>query len=581
MTTVICYGYLPSLFGLYASADIYTNKVRTMNKQISLILALIISTCFGLVGCYQDCPDDGGDPNKKDPNKEDPIQQGEYTPIYELDADGNLKHLPIPFVDFTAGEHPLKKWEAAHGSVLQTEKVITDAKGNNLKNYVFNTQDKSSKQPLRIYLIGNSGEGKLQISTVLIDEQLVYDQKGDVRRDFDIMTINDGFEAMDESSSKSPMYRKGNLIVGVSRGAVAGYAQLSFLPMPGSVAEVDLDKTLQDFPFASKLAEETSLDEIRQYEATLGIRQEKSLNDPKRATFVAKDKKKGNFSIVSYYPQGYTSNGTTYEPGILALSHALTIDMVESNPDVGLWFVRNGFSKPAKTIVGGNTFSSENNYYTVLITETQGGIVFSFSAKKKPSAPNVTEDTSIFPTYNFGEKFNPADVPTPGTPAGSIYTSEMAKGEEVTYRAPEVGDDGKIDYASTRLEVSIKGLSKLKAAAISGYHYCAASNATKDNMNVYNKGALTINPTKQFKTGIDKELRAVLEKAGYQYTGLGKDQFGNEYWYYYNAEHTISLHVVKLTGLGSTLLGSDFWPGDDYKPEPGKQIRLNTRYIHH
>ena len=552
-----------------------------MNKQISLILALIMSTCFGLVGCYQDCPDDGGDPNKKDPNKEDPIQQGEYTPIYELDADGNLKHLPIPFVDFTAGEHPLKKWEAAHGSVLQTEKVITDAKGNNLKNYVFNTQDKSSKQPLRIYLIGNSGEGKLQISTVLIDEKLVYDQKGDVRRDFDIMTINDGFEAMDESSSKSPMYRKGNLIVGVSRGAVAGYAQLSFLPMPGSVAEVDLDKTLQDFPFASKLAEETSLDEIRQYEATLGLRQEKSLNDPKRATFVAKDKKKGNFSIVSYYPQGYTSNGTTYEPGILALSHALTIDMVESNPDVGLWFVRNGFSKPAKTIVGGNTFSSENNYYTVLITETQGGIVFSFTAKKKGSTPNPTEDTSIFPTYNFGEKFNPADVPTLGTPAGSIYTSEMAKGENVTYAPPVNGLDGNIDYGSTRLEVSIKDPFKFSTAAINGYHYCAASKATKDNMYVYNRGSLTINPTKQFKTGIDKELRAVLEKAGYQYTGLGKDQFDNEYWYYYNAEHTISLHVVKLTGMGTALFGSDFWPGDDYKPEPGKRIRLNTRYIHH
>jgi len=140
-----------------------------MNKRIYLTLALILSTCIGLVGCNPDCPDDGGNPNKEGPNKEDPIQQGEYTPIYELDADGNLKHLPIPFVDFKEGEHALKKWEAAHGAELQTEKVITDAKGNKLKNYVFNTQDKSGKQPLRIYLIGNSGEGKLQISTVLVD----------------------------------------------------------------------------------------------------------------------------------------------------------------------------------------------------------------------------------------------------------------------------------------------------------------------------------------------------------------------------------------------------------------------------
>ena len=89
-----------------------------MNKQIYLTLALILSTCIGLVGCYRDCPDDGGDPNK-----EDTIPMGEYTPIYELDADGNLKHLPIPFVDFTAGELPLKKWEAAHGAMLQKEVI--------------------------------------------------------------------------------------------------------------------------------------------------------------------------------------------------------------------------------------------------------------------------------------------------------------------------------------------------------------------------------------------------------------------------------------------------------------------------
>lgn len=82
-------------------------------------------------------------------------------PIYELDADSNLKHLPAPFVGFTAGEHPLRKWRAAHGSVLQTKKVITDAKGSSLKNYVFNAQDKSSRQPLRIYLTGSSGEGRL------------------------------------------------------------------------------------------------------------------------------------------------------------------------------------------------------------------------------------------------------------------------------------------------------------------------------------------------------------------------------------------------------------------------------------
>ena len=546
-----------------------------MNKQIYLVLALILSTCFGLVGCYPECPDDGGDPNK-----EDTIQMGEYTPIYELDEDGNLKHLPIPFVDFTAGELPLKKWEAAHGAMLAKE-VVADFKGQKIKNYVFNTQDKSGKQPLRIYLVGNAGQGKLQISTLLIDKKLVYNEQGEIRKEFDMMTINDGFTAMDDISSKTPMYSKGNLIVGVSQSKdQAGYAQLSFLPLPGSVAKVDLDKTLKDFPFTSKKAEETSLDEIRKYETALGLRQEKALNDPTHATFVAKDKNKGNFDLVSYYPKGYTSNGETYEPGILALSYALTIDMVESDPNVAEWFALNGFSKPKKTPVGNNAYSSENDYYTLLIMKAEGGIAFSFTAKKEAPTPDPAEDTSIFPTYNFGEKFNPADVPTPGTPAGSIYTSEIAKGEDVTYYAPVKGDDGKIDYASTRLQVSIKDLSKFKAAAINGYHYCAAENATKDNMHVYNKGALTINSTKQFKTGIDKELKAALEKAGYQYTGLGKDQLGNEYWYYYNAEHGISLHVVKLTGIGSKLIVSDFWPGDDYKPQAGKQIRLNTHYMH-
>lgn len=546
-----------------------------MNKQIYLVLALILSTCFGLVGCYPECPDDGGDPNK-----EDTIPMGKYTPIYELDADGNLKHLPIPFVDFTAGELPLKKWEAAHGAMLAKE-VVADFKGQKIKNYVFNTQDKSGKQPLRIYLVGNAGQGKLQISTLLIDKKLVYNEQGEIRKEFDMMTINDGFTAMDDISSKTPMYSKGNLIVGVSQSKdQAGYAQLSFLPLPGSVAKVDLDKTLKDFPFTSKKAEETSLDEIRKYETALGLRQEKALNDPTRATFVAKDKNKGNFDLVSYYPQGYTSNGESYKPGILALSYALTIKMVESDPNVAEWFALNGFSKPQKTAVGNNAYSSENNYYTLLIMAAQGGVAFSFSAKEEAPTPDPAEDTSIFPSYNFGEKFNPADVPTPGTPAGSIYTSEIAKGEDVTYYAPVKGDDGKIDYASTRLQVSIKDLSKFKAAAINGYHYCAAENATKDNMHVYNKGALTINSTKQFKTGIDKELKAALEKAGYQYTGLGKDQLGNEYWYYYNAEHGISLHVVKLTGIGSKLIVSDFWPGDDYKPQAGKQIRLNTHYMH-
>lgn len=542
-----------------------------MNKRICYLLALVLSTCVGLVGCYRECPDDGGDPNK-----EDSIQIGEYKPIYELDAHGNLKYLPIPSVDFTAGELALKKWEAAHGAVLQTEK-ISEFKDRKVKSYVFNTQDKSGKQPLRIYLVGDAGQGKLQVSTLLLDRNLVYTKDGTIRQEFDIMTINDGFEALDDSSSKSPMYRKGNLILGVSLADTPGFAQLSFIPMPGSVATGNFDKSLKDFPFASKKAKETSLDEIRKYEAALGLRQEKAQSDPKRANFITKDKQKGNFDLVAYYPQGYTSNGETYKPGILALSYALTIDMLESNPDVAEWFVRNGFSKPKKSDISDKTFTSENDYYTLLIMEGGQGIAFSFSAKEEAPTPEPEEDTSIFPTYNFGEKFNPADVPTPGTPAGSIYTSEIAKGENVTYNAPGKDDKGNIDYSSANLQVLMKDPFKDKTAAINGYYYYPSYEATEATMHVYDNGGLAINHAKQFKTGIDKELKAALEKGGYQYTGTEKSDSGTEYWFYYNAKHKVSLHVFKYSG--SSFLLASFWPGNDYKPQAGKQIRLNTRYL--
>ena len=548
-----------------------------MNKQIYLTLALILSTCIGLLGCYPECPDDGGDPNKEDPNKEDTIQVGEYTPIYELDADGNLKHLPIPFVDFTAGELPLKKWEAAHGAVLQTEK-ISEFKNKKVKSYVFNTQDPSGKQPLRIYLVGDAGQGKLQVSTLLLDRKLVYTEDGAIRQDFDMMTINDGFEALDDSSSKTPMYRKDNLVVGVSLSDTPGFAQLSFIPMPGSVATGNFDKSLKDFPFASKKAKETSIDEIRKYEAALGLRQEKAQSDPKRANFITKDKQKGNFDLVAYYPQGYTSNGDSYKPGILALSYALTIDMLESNADVAEWFVRNGFSKPQKSEISDKTYTSENDYYTLLIMEGGQGIAFSFTAKEEAPTPPPAEDTSIFPTYNFGEKFNPADVPTPGTPAGSIYTSEIAKGEVVNYNAPEKADSVNLDYSSTNLQVMIKDPFKDRTAAINGYYYYPSYEATEATMHVYDNGGLAINHAKQFKTGVDKELKAALEKGGYQYTGKEKSDSGTEYWFYYNAKHNVSLHVFKYSG--SILLVASFWPGDDYKPQAGKQIRLNTRYMH-
>lgn len=549
-----------------------------MNKQIYLTLALILSTCIGLLGCYPECPDDGGDPNKEDPNKEDTIQVGEYTPIYELDADGNLKHLPIPFVDFTAGELPLKKWEAAHGAVLQTEK-ISEFKNKKVKSYVFNTQDPSGKQPLRIYLVGDAGQGKLQVSTLLLDRKLVYTEDGAIRQDFDMMTINDGFEALDDSSSKTPMYRKVNLVVGVSLSDTPGFAQLSFIPMPGSVATGNFDKSLKDFPFASKKAKETSIDEIRKYEAALGLRKEKAQSDPKRANFITKDKQKGNFDLVAYYPQGYTSNGDSYKPGILALSYALTIDMLESNADVAEWFVRNGFSKPQKSDISDKTFTSENDYYTLLIMEGGQGIAFSFTAKEEAPTPPPAEDTSIFPTYNFGEKFNPADVPTPGTPAGSIYTSEMAKGEVVNYNAPEKADSVNLDYSSTNLQVMIKDPFKDRTAAINGYYYYPSYEATEATMHVYDNGGLAINHAKQFKTGVDKELKAALEKGGYQYTGKEKSDSGTEYWFYYNAKHNVSLHVFKYSG--SILLVASFWPGDEYKPQAGKQIRPNTRYTRH
>ncbi|WP_302336334.1 hypothetical protein [uncultured Porphyromonas sp.] len=542
-----------------------------MNKRICYLLALVLSTCVGLVGCYRDCPDDGGDPNK-----EDSIQIGEYKPIYELDAHGNLKYLPIPSVDFTAGELALKKWEAAHGAVLQTEK-ISEFKDRKVKSYVFNTQDKSGKQPLRIYLVGDAGQGKLQVSTLLLDRNLVYTKDGTIRQEFDMMTINDGFEALDDSSSKSPMYRKGNLVLGVSLADTPGFAQLSFIPMPGSVATGNFNKSLKDFPFANKKAKETSLDEIRKYEAALGLRQEKAQSDPKRANFITKDKQKGNFDLVAYYPQGYTSNGETYKPGILALSYALTIDMLESNPDVAEWFVRNGFSKPKKSDISDKTFTSENNYYTLLIMEGGQGIAFSFSAKEEAPTPEPEEDTSIFPTYNFGEKFNPADVPTPGTPAGSIYTSEIAKGENVTYNAPGKDDKGNIDYSSANLQVLMKDPFKDKTAAINGYYYYPSYEATEATMHVYDNGGLAINHAKQFKTGIDKELKAALEKGGYQYTGTEKSDSGTEYWFYYNAKHKVSLHVFKYSG--SSFLLASFWPGNDYKPQAGKQIRLNTRYL--
>ena len=549
-----------------------------MNKQIYLTLALILSTCIGLLGCYPECPDDGGDPNKEDPNKEDTIQVGEYTPIYELDADGNLKYLPIPFVDFTAGELPLKKWEAAHGAVLQTEK-ISEFKNKKVKSYVFNTQDPSGKQPLRIYLVGDAGQGKLQVSTLLLDRKLVYTEDGAIRQDFDMMTINDGFEALDDSSSKTPMYRKGNLVVGVSLSDTPGFAQLSFIPMPGSVATGNFDKSLKDFPFASKKAKETSIDEIRKYEAALGLRKEKAQSDPKRANFITKDKQKGNFDLVAYYPQGYTSNGDSYKPGILALSYALTIDMLESNAEVAEWFVRNGFSKPQKSDISDKTFTSENDYYTLLIMEGGQGIAFSFTAKEEAPTPPPAEDTSIFPTYNFGEKFNPADVPTPGTPAGSIYTSEIAKGEVVNYNAPEKADSVNLDYSSTNLQVMIKDPFKDRTAAINGYYYYPSYEATEATMHVYDNGGLAINHAKQFKTGVDKELKAALEKGGYQYTGKEKSDSGTEYWFYYNAKHNVSLHVFKYSG--SILLVASFWPGDEYKPQAGKQIRPNTRYTRH
>lgn len=542
-----------------------------MNKRICYLLALVLSTCVGLVGCYRDCPDDGGDPNKKDS-----IQIGEYKPIYELDAHGNLKYLPIPSVDFTAGELALKKWEAAHGAVLQTEK-ISEFKDRKVKSYVFNTQDKSGKQPLRIYLVGDAGQGKLQVSTLLLDRNLVYTKDGTIRQEFDMMTINDGFEALDDRSSKSPMYRKGNLVLGVSLADTPGFAQLSFIPMPGSVATGNFDKSLKDFPFASKKAKETSLDEIRKYEAALGLRQEKAQSDPKRANFITKDKQKGNFDLVAYYPQGYTSNGDTYKPGILALSYALTIDMLESNPDVAEWFVRNGFSKPKKSDISNKTFTSENDYYTLLIMEGGQGIAFSFSAKEEAPTPNPAEDTSIFPSYNFGEKFNPADVPTPGTPAGSIYTSEIAKGEDVTYNAPGKDDKGNIDYSSANLQVLMKDPFKDKTAAINGYYYYPSYEATEATMHVYDNGGLAINHAKQFRTGIDKELKAALEKGGYQYTGTEKSNSGTEYWFYYNAKHKVSLHVFKYSG--SSFLLASFWPGEEYKPQAGKQIRLNTRYL--
>ncbi len=549
-----------------------------MNKQIYLTLALILSTCIGLLGCYPECPDDGGDPNKEGPNKEDTIQVGEYTPIYELDADGNLKHLPIPFVDFTAGELPLKKWEAAHGAVLQTEK-ISEFKNKKVKSYVFNTQDPSGKQPLRIYLVGDAGQGKLQVSTLLLDRKLVYTEDGAIRQDFDMMTINDGFEALDDSSSKTPMYRKDNLVVGVSLSDTPGFAQLSFIPMPGSVATGNFDKSLKDFPFASKKAKETSIDEIRKYEAALGLRQEKVQSDPKRANFITKDKQKGNFDLVAYYPQGYTSNGDSYKPGILALSYALTIDMLESNAEVAEWFVRNGFSKPQKSEISDKTYTSENDYYTLLIIEGGQGIAFSFTAKEEAPTPPPAEDTSIFPSYNFGEKFNPADVPTPGTPAGSIYTSEMAKGEVVNYNAPEKADSVNLDYSSTNLQVMIKDPFKDRTAAINGYYYYPSYEATEATMHVYDNGGLAINHAKQFKTGVDKELKAALEKGGYQYTGKEKSDSGTEYWFYYNAKHNVSLHVFKYSG--SILLVASFWPGDEYKPQAGKQIRPNTRYTRH
>lgn len=251
----------------------------------------------------------------------------------------------------------------------------------------------------------------------------------------------------------------------------------------------------------------------------------------------------------------------------------------ESNAEVAEWFVRNGFSKPQKSEISDKTYTSENDYYTLLIMEGGQGIAFSFTAKEEAPTPPPAEDTSIFPSYNFGEKFNPADVPTPGTPAGSIYTSEMDKGEEVTYNAPIMKDSVNLDYSSTRLQVLIKDPSKIKTSAINGYYYYPSYDATEATMHVYDNGGLAINHAQQFKTGIDKELKAALEKGGYQYTGTEKSNSGTEYWFYYNAKHKVSLHVVKYKGL--SFLSASFWPGDDYKPQAGTQIRPNMRYLRH
>lgn len=262
-----------------------------------------------------------------------------FVPIVHLDESGQLKAIPYPFVAFSQGRKEIQKWEKEHGS---TFRKTSDATAEGTVSDSYKTNDPDKRNELRIYTIGDKGNGKLISALITLDEKLVFDlsaEKSTLTDHFLRLMQDEGYRLISKEEEPLFSFVSDKMMISILHLANANVASISYMPSgsePVVPTKEGYDLLMPSFAFGSSFASDGP---IAQWESERGYVAEyhEDLDWGNYLLAVPKVGSEGptmpyRVGSISYYPEykeKYEPTDVIYSESVVSFHDDLAVDGAE------------------------------------------------------------------------------------------------------------------------------------------------------------------------------------------------------------------------------------------------------------
>lgn len=475
----------------------------------------------------------------------------EFVQWLELNEQGELTAVPIPFSDFSKGKNEAKEWEAHYKSELYKE-TQTDL--------FFRTNDPAGLNTARFYTF--SSKGLLLAATYAIASRLIFDMNSSeaaLNESFEVLLYKSGFKEV--KSEKTTLYDNGTLVLSFNKSEKNPEQTLATVMPSSQTAEGKFNPNAKDFPLllADKSLpdyEETAID---QHEEKIGrCYSEKLSKEGEVRAFIADPKTSGiNLHIVKYdRKDGTYSDGSPKKAGILATSYSISGAMLEQE-EVKRYITSQGFEFE-KTIdlnaMKAYKYINKSAGFSMMVINSGDNFTLWHFEKLAvlPPQPNPEKKREEFYLPFF-------DWDTPIDEHNPIIEKEKARKFTAEVKPADPEDDIaprpiRIDsFAPFDIEYS------KEKSGVAGFTYMENKAAEKPGVVGLISMAMTATWDKNKRTLDDEKLLAFLQGEGFTLTD--KKDGDTSFRTYFSSKYNVTLEMYYFMNM--TL--ATFYPGSTDK----------------